>query len=257
MYRSLVCIVAFAMTGPVNAVAQSDGALPSADDHYGDIADPSVWPISAVGVVTVGLFSRAYYCTGTLVAPKLVLTAAHCLFDHKLMVNSGNVRFLVGLNKGVPAAHSDAERLIISQGFSPGSLTADTIANDWAVIVLSEVISIRPIAVKPMTDEEFHAAINSISTVQVGYGRDRRYLPSIVRHCSATESPDKRFLTHKCLTNFGYSGAPIIAQVGSSASVIGINSAGAPGMRTGVACSATQFANAVAKLIKTEGTQRP
>jgi V8-like Glu-specific endopeptidase len=84
MYRVVVCIVAFAITWPINALAQSAEALPSSDDHYGEIADPTVWPISAVGIVTVALFSRVYYCTGTLVAPKLVLTAAHCLFDHKL-----------------------------------------------------------------------------------------------------------------------------------------------------------------------------
>jgi secreted trypsin-like serine protease len=84
------------------------------------IADPSVWPISAVGVVTVALFSHKMNCTGTLVAAKLVLTAAHCLFNGKLLVNSGNVRFLAGLYKGVPAAHADAKRLVVPKEFSPG-----------------------------------------------------------------------------------------------------------------------------------------
>lgn len=186
-----------------------------------------------------------------------MLTAAHCLFDHKLKVNSGNVQFLVGVNKEVPAAHSDAKRLIISQGFSPGSPTPDAIANDWAVIELSDVISVKPVPVRPITDEELRAAVGSTSTIQVGYGRDRRYLPSIVRHCLVSESPNKGFLNYQCLTNFGYSGAPIIAQIGNAAIIIGINSVGGPGLRSGVACSATQFAKTVAELTKAEGFQEP
>jgi V8-like Glu-specific endopeptidase len=88
--------------------------------------------------------------------------------------------------------------------------------------------------------------------LQIGYGRDRRYLPSIVRHCSATESPDGRFLHHSCLTNFGYSGAPLIAQKGNSFWIIGINSVGNPEARLGTACSATQFTKAIKELYETE-----
>ena len=108
MRHALVAIATFATSAPASAAAQS--ALPNDSQHYGEIADPSVWPISAVGVVTVTLFSRKMSCTGTLVAPKLVLTAAHCLFNGKLLVNSGNVRFLAGLNKGLPAVHKAACR---------------------------------------------------------------------------------------------------------------------------------------------------
>jgi hypothetical protein len=61
------------------------------------------------------------YCTGSLVAPKPVLTAAHGLFNGDLLVNPGNVRFLAGLNKGVPAAHADAKRLVAPAEFLPGS----------------------------------------------------------------------------------------------------------------------------------------
>ena len=54
--------------------------------------------------------------------PKLVLTAAHCLFHEKQSEPPGNVRFLAGLNKGIPAAYSVAERLVVSQEFEPGHI---------------------------------------------------------------------------------------------------------------------------------------
>jgi uncharacterized protein len=251
MRRVLVFIIAFALNAPASALAQSTDALPNDSQHYGEIADPSVWPISAVGVVTVALFSRKMYCTGTLVAPKLVLTAAHCLFNGKLLVSSGNVRFLAGLNKGVPAAHADAKRFVVPQEFSPGPPTQESVANDWAVIVLSDPISTKPIPVRPTTRDELRV-VNPASTMQIGYGRDRRYMPSIVRDCSVSESPDNRFFKHKCLTNFGYSGAPIITQIGGTTAVIGINSVGDPQQRSGTACSATQFARAIAELMRSE-----
>jgi uncharacterized protein len=247
----LVGIIAFAISVSASDLAKSIDTLPGYNQHFGEIADPSVWPISAVGVVTVARFSSRTSCTGALVAPKLVLTAAHCLFNGNLLVNSGNVRFLAGLNKGVPAAHADAKRLVVPQKFSPGLPTQELVANDWAVIVLSEAISIKPIEVKPIMHDQFGAVVNS-STMQVGYGRDRLYLPSIVRDCSVNESSDNRFFEHHCLTNFGYSGAPILAQIGDTTAVIGINSVGDPQRRIGVACSATQFAKAIGELMQSE-----
>ena len=128
----------------------------------------------------------------------------------------------------MPAAHADAKRLVVPQEFSPGPPTQESVANDWAVIVLSDAISTKPIPVRPTTRDELRTVVNSASTMQVGYGRDRLYLPSIVRDCSVSEGPDNRFFKHKCLTNFGYSGAPILAQIGGITAVIGINSVGDP-----------------------------
>ncbi len=46
MRPMLVCVAAFAISESASELAKSNDAPPSYNQHYGEIADPSVWPIS-------------------------------------------------------------------------------------------------------------------------------------------------------------------------------------------------------------------
>jgi uncharacterized protein len=225
------------------------------DRHIGEVVDSSSWPASAIGVVAVAYFNKSGSCTGTLVAPRIVLTAAHCLLNGTEPISPGNVHFLAGMNKGTPESSSAAERFIVAKDFVPTlreKWTLDRSPADWALIVLKVPVPARPVAVKALTGEELRAATLAGTISGIGYGEERRYSATALRNCRADLGKDNRLLMVQCLANFGYSGSPILADVNGIPAVVGIVSAGREEERLTFAASASQFEAAIRDLIGAE-----
>jgi V8-like Glu-specific endopeptidase len=244
LHIAVFALVAFAIA-PMLAIAQSP--LPP-EQHYGEIADPSVWPFSAVGRVNRTTRSdERGFCTGTLVAPNLVLTAAHCVYQDEGVRNV--IHFVTAVANGVPVEHAVAKRVVVSPQYAPHQeYRVEYAQSDWGVIVLNETLSTKPVPVRSLTLSQVPKAG---PFMHVGYGKDRPFLPSVVRDCDVTGLNDQT-LVYRCLTNSGFSGAPILAQIDGTYSVVGIGSGSNHEKRIGFACSATQFEKAVADLLKAE-----
>lgn len=155
---------------------------------------------SAVGRLNV---TGQGFCTATLVAPDLVLTAAHCLINRRTgkVVSSDKVHFLAGFRIGSYAAHGRGEAVALAAGYSRAR---KVVAADIGVIRLQEPMppSVVPIPLADGIKEELDITLLS-------YGMDRAQLLSAERGCHFKKRISSVIFTD-CEGIPGVSGAPLL-----------------------------------------------
>jgi hypothetical protein len=93
-----------ALAQPAPPTGYRSGVL-GAHDHRVPVV-PDRWPFSSIGRVNVILGMRRSHCTGTLIGPRQVITAAHCLFDGKInqFVKPQAVHFVAAQDRETPSS---------------------------------------------------------------------------------------------------------------------------------------------------------
>lgn len=110
--------------------------------------------VPAVGSIT---FDGDPYCTGTLIGPRQVLTAAHCLEE----ADPGELQFLTGMTVKRPTGVYDVSDFVMHPDYDPYTLD-----NDIGYLLLDGEAKAKPIGLVPSMDEDWEGR----TLLFMGYG---------------------------------------------------------------------------------------
>lgn len=201
------------VASPALAQQQADEALKhrllkglkGTDDRR--LVDSIDYPWSAVGRVNR---RTGGFCTGTVIAPSEVLTAAHCVWNPRTRdwLPPSSLDFLAGYRRGDYLAHRKVISITLAdRTVTPDSGEAPFRPNDWAVLRLDDPVDhltgTLPLAPADLAPQGF---------AQVGYSQDKPHMLTLDDGCRVEAWRSGMSLQqHWCDAVHGDSGSPVLA----------------------------------------------
>ncbi|MFW8635557.1 trypsin-like serine peptidase [Cribrihabitans pelagius] len=145
-------------------------------------------------------------CTGALVAPNLVLTAAHCLFDPQTgaRVNPQTIRFEAGLRGRQAKAARQVDKAVLHPQYRHGRPGLNETGSDLAVLRLARPISRNQI--QPFATAGGAERGDTVGVMSYSYTHATR--PNLQSACQVL-ARQSQTLVMSCRVDFGASGSPV------------------------------------------------